>query len=36
MAVDRSRTIDLSNMDIICRNINTASATVGGTGFKQL
>lgn len=36
MAVDKSKTVDMSGNDVIVRNILTASASVGGTGFKQL
>jgi len=36
MAVDKSKTIDMSGNDIICRNILTASSLVGNSGFKQL
>ncbi len=34
--VDKTKTIDMSGNDIICRNILTASPIAGGTGFKQL
>jgi len=36
MAVNKGQTFDMSGNDIICRNILTASASAGGTGFKQL